>query len=196
MTADPKIIVIAGCNGAGKSTLAPYLLRDTLGLTDYVNADTIAQGLSAFSPEKVAVEAGHVMLKRLRDLAERRETFAFETTLATRFYASWIAELKQQGYEFYLLFLWLDDVELAVERVKERVKLGGHSIEESTIHRRYFRGLRNFFELYQPLADSWALYDNSYRGNPILIADSGENAETKIHNLDLWQKLCEMKNSK
>lgn len=155
--ANPKIIVIAGCNGAGKSTLAPVLLRDALGLTDYINADTIAQGLSAFSPEKVAVEAGRVMLKRLCDLAERRANFAFESTLASRFYASWIKELKKSGYEFWLIFIWLESPELAIRRVAERVKLGSHSIEETTIRRRYFRGLKNFFELYQPLADSWSV---------------------------------------
>jgi predicted ABC-type ATPase len=84
MSTNPKLIVIAGCNGAGKSTLAPHLLRDTFGLTEYVNADTIAQGLSAFAPEKVALEAGRVMLKRLRELAARRVHFAFESTLASR----------------------------------------------------------------------------------------------------------------
>ena len=81
----PKIILIAGCKGAGKSTLAPHLLRDTFGLTDYVNADVIAQGLSAFAPEKVALEAGRVMPKRLRDLARQDDNFAFESTLASRF---------------------------------------------------------------------------------------------------------------
>src|ERR1044072_8508443 len=106
MESNPKIIVIAGCNGAGKSTLAPHLLRDTLGLNDYVNADTIAQGLSAFSPENVALEAGRVLLRRLYDLAERRQNFAFESTLATRFYAKWIVELKRTGYEFDLFFIW------------------------------------------------------------------------------------------
>ncbi len=90
MVPNPRIIIIAGCNGAGKSTLAPYLLRDTFGLTEYVNVDTIAQGLSAFAPGKDALEAGRVMLKRLRDLARRRENFAFESTLASRFYAAWI----------------------------------------------------------------------------------------------------------
>ncbi|HET9530934.1 MAG TPA: zeta toxin family protein, partial [Blastocatellia bacterium] len=120
--------MIAGCNGAGKSTLAPHLLRDTFGLTEYVNADTIAQGLSAFAPEKVAFKAGRVMLNRLRDLAERRENFAFESTLASRFYAPWIAELKQNGYEFDLIFIWLSSPELAVRRVEELVRLGGHAI--------------------------------------------------------------------
>ncbi len=194
MEANPKIILIAGCNGAGKSTLAPHLLRDTFGLTDYVNADTIAQGLSAFAPETVALEAGRVMLKRLRDLARRRENFAFESTLAARFYASWIERLKQQGYEFDLFFIWLNSPELAIRRVEERVKLGGHSIDEITIRRRYARGLKNFFGLYQPLANSWTAYDNSASGNPLLVADKQEDAPPQIHDAALWEKLCELKN--
>jgi predicted ABC-type ATPase len=104
----PKIIVIAGCNGAGKSTIAPHLLRDAFGLKDFVNADTIAQGLSAFSPESVSMEAGRLMLKRLKDLASERRSFAFETTLATRFYANWLGELQKDGFEFHLVFLWLE----------------------------------------------------------------------------------------
>ncbi len=121
MITNPKIIVIAGCNGAGKSTIAPHLLRDAFGLKDFVNADTIAQGLSAFSPELVSFEAGKLMLKRLRDLANQKKSFSFETTLATRFYARWIADLKQEGFEFHLVFLWLESPELALERVQNRV---------------------------------------------------------------------------
>ncbi len=80
----PQIIVIAGPNGAGKSTLAPSLLRDELGVTEYVNADTIAAGLSAFNPAGATFEAGRIMLRRIHSLAEGRHSFAFETTLATR----------------------------------------------------------------------------------------------------------------
>jgi predicted ABC-type ATPase len=193
METSPKIILIAGCNGAGKSTLAPHLLRDTFGLTDYVNADIIAQGLSAFAPEKVAFEAGRVMLRRLRDLARRRENFAFESTLASRFYALWIAELKQKGYEFDLFFIWLKSPELAIRRVEERVRLGGHSIEEATIRRRYARGLQNFFSLYQPLADSWTVYDNSSSDSPVLVADQQADDTLQIHDAGLWEEICEQK---
>lgn len=190
---NPKIILIAGCNGAGKSTLAPFLLRDAFGLADYVNADVIAQGLSAFAPEKVALEAGRVMLKRLRELARRRENFAFESTLASRFYAAWIAELKQQDYEFYLFFIWLRSPELAMRRVEERVNLGGHSIDSETIRRRYARGLKNFFALYQPLADSWTVYDNSSGESPILVADREKSAPIQIHDAVLWEMVCDLK---
>ncbi|MCE7961376.1 MAG: Zeta toxin family protein [Acidobacteria bacterium ACB1] len=151
----PNVVVIAGPNGAGKSTLAPHLLRDKLHILEYVNADTIAQGLSAFAAEAAALEAGRVMLHRLYELARRHEAFSFETTLATRSYAGWLPKLQAEGYYIHLIFLWLNSADLAVERVAERVREGGHDIPEQTIRRRFSRGLENFFELYRPTADSW-----------------------------------------
>src|SRR5258706_4725877 len=109
-----QVVIIAGPNGAGKTSLAPYLLRDWLGLLEYVNADTIAQGLSAFQPERAAFEAGRIMLKRLRELAEQRKSFAFETTLATRSYAGWLEKLRRDGYRVNLMFVWLNSPDLAV----------------------------------------------------------------------------------
>lgn len=190
-TANPQIIIIAGPNGAGKSTLAPHLLKDTFGLREFVNADTIASGLSAFAPESVAFEAGRIMLKRLSDLAEAGQSFAFESTLATRSYAGWIGRLKQRGYSFHLLYLWLRSPDLAVERVRERVRLGGHDVAAAIIERRYQKGLRNLFALYLPLADSWAMYDNSVAGSPQTIAlGSGSDGRT-VHDQILWEKLRE-----
>lgn len=157
----PDVIVIAGPNGAGKSTLAPALLRDGFGIVEYVNADTIAQGLSAFAPETAAIEAGRVMLKRLDELANGKKTFAFETTLATRFYSKWLPQLKEAGYNVHVIFLWLNSAELAIARVAERVRKGGHNIPTETIRRRYDRGLENFFKLYRPIADSWQFIDAS-----------------------------------
>lgn len=137
----PQVVIIAGPNGAGKSTLAPILLRDTFGLLEYVNADTISAGLSAFNAEAVARDAGRVMLTRLRELAVSKQEFAFESTLATRSYAPWLNRLIKEGYEFHLLFLWLNTTELAIERVAERVRNGGHAVGEEVIRRRYDRDL-------------------------------------------------------
>ncbi len=190
MNENPNI-VIAGCNGAGKSTIAPHLLRDAFGLKDFVNADTIAQGLSAFSPESVSFEAGRLMLQRLRDLAEQHRSFSFETILATRFYKHWISGLKRKNFEFHLVFLWLESPELACERVQTRVSQGGHNIPKDVIYRRYFKGLQNFFKLYQPIADSWAFYDNSKFGSPEIIAEGGQTAET-IFNQEIWREICKL----
>jgi predicted ABC-type ATPase len=185
----PKIIVIAGCNGAGKSTIVPHLLRDALGLKDFVNADTIAQGLSAFSPESVSLEAGRLMLKRLKDLSNQQKSFAFETTLATRFYANWLAELQKKGFEFHLVFLWLKNPELACERVRERVSLGGHNIPEEVIYCRYFKGISNFFKLYKPIATTWTVYDNSE--NAEIVAE-GNRHNKEVFNHKIWEIICKL----
>lgn len=156
----PNVIVIAGPNGAGKSTLAPALLRDTLKVLEYVNADTIAEGLSAFAPEDASFDAGRVMLGRLHELAEEKRSFAFETTLASRTYAGWLKELRESSdYRVSVVFLWLRTVDLAIARVGARLKLGGHSIPEETIRRRCHRGTKNLFELYIPIADSWRFFN-------------------------------------
>jgi len=184
----PDVIVIAGPNGAGKSTLAPALLRDTFGILEYVNADTIAQGLSAFAPETAAIEAGRVMLHRLNELAERNKDFAFETTLASRFYSKWLAKLQTKGYHIHLVFLWLNSPELAVQRVAERVRAGGHNIPEDTIRRRFDRGYVNFFKLYRPFVDSWQVYDVSEEF-PIEVAFGDKLDGQIIINESLWQTI-------
>lgn len=184
----PDVVVISGPNGAGKSTLAPHLLRDGLGIFEYVNADTIAQGLSAFAPETAAIEAGRVMLHRLKELAKEREDFAFETTLATRFYAKWLKTLQSNGYNIHLVFLWLNAPELAIERVAERVRAGGHNIPEQTIRRRYERGLKNFFGLYRPFVDSWEVLDVSEEA-PIEVAIGDKIDGSHIVNETLWQMI-------
>jgi len=185
----PQVVIIAGPNGAGKSTLAPFLLRDTFGLLEFVNADTISAGLSAFNAQAVALDAGRLMLLRLRELAANRKNFAFESTLATRSYAPWIRSLARDGYEFHLLFLWLDTVELAIQRVSDRVGAGGHPVSESIIRRRYGRGLRNLFELYNPLADTWSFYDNS-GSSPLLVATGERQRNLSVLRPDLWQRVA------
>ena len=148
----PYVIVVAGPNGAGKSTAAPRLLRDALEVTEFVNADAIAAGMSAFRPESVAIAAGRIMLRRMRALAAARENFAFETTLASRSFAAWLPKLQGGGYRLHLLFLWLRSPELAVSRVAGRVRLGGHDVAEAVVRRRYRAGLQNLFHLYLPAA--------------------------------------------
>jgi len=184
----PNIILIAGPNGSGKSTTAPQLLRDTMGVVEFVNADAIAVGLSAFRPEQAAIQAGRIMLARMQQLAENQKDFAFETTLASRSFAPWIKQLKQErGYRCHLFFLWLPNPEIAIARVAERVRSGGHDVPESVIRRRYRAGLNNFFQLYKPLADTWRFYDNSSR-SPELIALGKGNREV-IHHEEKWVQI-------
>lgn len=183
----PQVILIAGPNGAGKTTLAPFLLRDKLGVLEYVNADPIALGLSGFDPASVAFAAGRVMLKRLHDLAEQHRTFAFETTLAAKSYAPLIEGLRNRAYKFQLTFAWLRSADLAVQRVRERVRTGGHDVAEEIVRRRYDKGVRNFWMLYMPLADAWSVYDNSALSDPVLMASGGRARTIEVAEPNYWE---------
>ncbi len=187
----PHVIVIGGPNGSGKSTTAPSLLKGSLGVSEFVNADTIARGLSAFQPENVAIPAGRVLLERLKYLARTRTDFAFETTLAGRSFAPWITGLCRSGYIFHLLFLWLPSPEFAIARVAERVRMGGHDIPEETIRRRYRAGLRNFFDLYRSLATSWFFYDNSVDGVPALLSSGAGAGGVVVRDAIIWTRIRE-----
>jgi len=157
----PTLVVIAGPNGAGKSTAAPFLLKQAMGILEFVNADQIAAGLSAYAPETVAFAAGRIMLKRLHDLATSQASFAFESTLSSRTFAPFLARCKSQGYRVKLFYVALPSPELAINRVALRVRLGGHNIPAADIERRFHRSLHNLFELYKPLADNWTVLDNA-----------------------------------
>ena len=162
-----------------------------LEVTEFVNADTIAAGLSAFQPDSVAIAAGRIMLARMRSLAASRADFAFETTLASRSFAPWLARLQRGGYHVHVLFLWLRTADLAVGRVAERVRHGGHDVPADVVRRRYAAGLRNFFGLYMPIADSWQLLDNSAASGPRPMA-SGQNREVRLlGDAAAWQQLME-----
>lgn len=182
---NPQIIVIGGPNGAGKTTIAPDLLRDKLAINRYVNADPIALGLSGFDPASVSFEAGRVMLTRLKSLVLERQTFALESTLAGKSYARWLNQVRRQDYGVQLIFLWLRTPDLAVQRVAERVRDGGHDVPEEVIRRRYFAGLRNFWTLYQPLVDAWAVFDNS-EGACHTVARGNREVQLLIYDKLSW----------
>ncbi len=188
-TVAPNLIALAGPNGAGKSTAGPALLKETLGITEFVNADLIAQGLSPFAPERAAVAAGRIMVERLRHLARQRATFAFETTFAGRAYARWIDGLIRSGYLFHVIFLWLPSPEQAIARVADRVHSGGHHVPDEIVRRRYDRGLRNFLDLYRPMATTWRLHDNSRDALPLLVARGGTETATHVVNKPAWRRL-------
>ena len=165
-----NLYIIAGCNGAGKTTASFTILPDILDCKEFVNADEIAKGISPFQPEKVSLDAGRIMLNRINELIEENQNFAFETTLATRSYRNKILAAKNKGYRVTLLFFWLQNVELAKERVKIRVEEGGHNIKPDIIERRYYKGIKNLFDIYLPIIDGALIFDNS-AGKHELLAE-------------------------
>ena len=184
----PDVFVIGGPNGAGKTTAARGMLPSFVGVSQFVNADEIARGLSGFAPETVAREAGRIMLKRLRVLAAQRLDFAFETTLASRSFVPWLRELQDLGYDVHLIYLWLPTPELAVQRVARRVQAGGHHVPEEIVRRRYERGRENFLTLYAPQVDDWEVYDNS-GFEPYLVAFGGRGEATTVLKAADWQRI-------
>jgi predicted ABC-type ATPase len=183
----PRVVVLAGINGTGKTTVSQDLLTKVLNIPTFVNADAIARGLNGLNPESVAFAAGRIMLDQMKELVANRDDFAFETTLASRTYAGWLESLRATDYEVHLYYYWLRSPELAISRVASRVKSGGHFVPDETIRQRYSRSIRNFFELYRPLADVWEVYDNS-ESQRILLG-MGRRDEQELHEDELlWER--------
>ena len=164
----PRILIIAGPNGAGKTTFAREFLPHEADCPVFVNADLIAAGLSPFRPERAALQAGRLMLDAVAQHVAKRETFAFETTLSGVGYARRIPGWQRDGYRVELFFLSLPSAEMALQRVAERVRQGGHDVAEATVRRRFASGLRLFHGCYRALVDEWVLYDNS-GDEPVLL---------------------------
>jgi predicted ABC-type ATPase len=168
MMANKRIVIIAGPNGAGKTTFALEFLPNEAGCPVFVNADMIAAGLSPFAPDLAAIKAGRLMLEAIAEHEAKGESFAFETTLSGRIYARRIPRWQAAGYHVTLIFLALPSLEIAIARVKERVRQGGHDVPETAIRRRFAAGLRNFQGIYRDLVDAWSYYDNSGE-EPVLL---------------------------
>jgi predicted ABC-type ATPase len=187
----PNLYIIAGCNGSGKTTASYTVLPEMLNCEEFINADEIARGLSPFNPDKVAIEAGRIMLRKINDFINKKYDFAFETTLSTKSHTITIEKAKENGYEITLLFLFLDSVDLAIERVKARVEEGGHDIPEKVIRRRYFAGIKNLFDLYVPVCDYWMITNNS-TPNLELIAEGNYKDVYRIENNRTFELMKKM----
>jgi predicted ABC-type ATPase len=186
-----NLYIIAGPNGAGKTTFARRFLPDYARCFEFVNVDLIASGLSPFNPERAALKAGRIMLEQIHSLAKRGVDFGFESTLSGKTYVRFLRGMKRGGYSIHIFFLWIKAVELGLERIKLRVRNGGHAIPEATVRRRFGRSLANFLRVYKPLADSWTIFDNS--GDiPKMIAFE-ESGKIEILDPDLFNNLLKYK---
>jgi predicted ABC-type ATPase len=153
--------VIAGPNGAGKTTFARRYLPSNARIIHFVNADLIAAGLSPLKPELASIAAARTVLTEIDRLAKARADFAFESTLSGRTYVRRLESWRREGYRVEIVYLKLKSPQLALRRVAARVRQGGHDVPRADVLRRYARGWKNFEMIYRPLADSWAIYENS-----------------------------------
>ena len=167
----PIIYLIAGCNGSGKTTFAKSFLPYEVQCLNFLNADLIAQGLSPLNARTAALKAGRLLLAEFQNFVTRRETFAFESTLSGTTYIRLLKQAKRHGFRLYLHYLWLPTPAIAIARVRDRVRMGGHDVPDTDIRRRFARSLRHFVYDYMPLADHWAVWDNQ-TSPPSLLAES------------------------
>jgi predicted ABC-type ATPase len=186
----PNLYIIAGCNGAGKTTASYTILPEILNCKEFVNADSIAAGLSPFNPDNVALEAGRIMLQRINQLMNEKIDFAFETTLATRSYVQLVKRAQDIGYKVTLLFFWLYSPEIAIERVAKRVSKGGHHIPDNIVDRRYRRGIFNLINLYISICDKWMVVNNMDVYSEFVAAGKS-GVDNVVYNADIWRRIIQ-----
>lgn len=170
----PTLYLFAGSNGAGKTTFARAYLRQLDPIPRFLNADEIARGLSPLDPQKLAVKAGKLLLREIESCLQTRVSFGLESTLSGTTHAKLLERAKSSGYQIELHYLWIPSPALAIRRIRQRVKMGGHSIPEADVRRRFARSRINLIQLYGPLADTWQVWDN--RNEPPSLILSSESA--------------------
>ncbi len=183
----PRLYILAGCNGAGKTTASYTFLPEILDCREFVNSDEFAKSLSPFDPSVASVAASRFMLRRIHYLLDSNATFSIETTLATRSLVSIIKDARERGYTITLIYLWLQNPELAIQRVRDRVESGGHNIQEDVLRRRYAVGIKYLFEIYMPLCDSWMIGDNT--NPPFSLVAEGNSKRTIIKDEDKFKRI-------
>ena len=189
-----NVYIIAGPNGSGKTTFANKFFPDYAVCRNFVNADLIAQGLSPFSPRVFAIKAGRIVLEQINEFAESGVDFGFETTLSGKSYANILKKLKVREYKLHLFFLWIPNSQLAIARIKERTLRGGHDVPSKDVRRRFTRSMVNLFRLYQPLLDSWMIFNNSGI-IPVIIAKNIDG-NLIVSDEQLFNKIIKMENKK
>lgn len=185
----PNVYIIAGPNGAGKTTFAREFLPLWVQCKNFINADLIAQGISPFAPEAAAFRAGRLVLEETNAFINRREDFAFESTLSGKSYLNLFRHLKDHDYLIHIYFLWVPTADVALSRVRDRVFHGGHNVPESDLRRRFERSMRNFLQHYRQNVDSWTLFNNSIKP-PVVIADEIAGS-FRILDKEIYQSLIE-----
>ena len=183
----PTCTVIAGPNGAGKTTFALTCLADVANCRNFVNADLIAAGLSPLSSDREWLAASRLFLREIHLYIERREDFAFETTLSGRGYLRLIRQLLADGWRVDLYYLWLANIEMAIARVAERVAHGGHDIPRDSIIRRYPRSIANLLAHYAPLCSSTICVDNSAARPEVIFVQDADGR--RVENPELFDAM-------
>ena len=177
------LYILAGANGSGKSTIAKELLQEHK--LEYVNADDIAKELNPINISKVKISAGKETKKRIESCFKEKLSFAVETTLSGNNYINTFKTAKELKYRIILLYTFVDNSKTCIERIKVRVKNGGHPVPDEDVIRRYKRSISNFWNKYKSLADEWLLYYNGNE-NYVFVAQQAKGKDIEIINENLY----------
>jgi predicted ABC-type ATPase len=187
-----EVFIIGGANGSGKTTAAMTLLPGYLKVFEFVNADEIARGLNPLKPETANIAAGKAMIHRIDDLIAAKKNFAFETTCAGRHHLKTIEACRKAGYQITLIYFWIPSAKMAIQRVRSRVKQGGHSIPEHDINRRYSSGINNLVNIYLPLVDIGVILNSSdikIKSEQRIIAYKIKGSEPTVCVPEIWNEI-------
>lgn len=168
-----EVVIIAGANGVGKTTFARSY-SDIYPL-DFVNADEAAREINPHDMESVKLKAGRFFFKKVEELIKSDDNFIIESTLAGKYLLKMIRRFKERGFFVKIIYIFLANPDMCIERIKERVLKGGHNVPDKDVLRRYYRSKKNFWDSYKTLADKWFLmYNSEYHFTEIAIGSRNE----------------------
>jgi predicted ABC-type ATPase len=172
-----ELIIIAGANGSGKTTFSVDILERT-GY-NFLNADEIERELAVSK-----LEAGKEFFRRLGNLITAEQSFVLESTLSGNYLVKVIENAKKAEYSMKIVYVFLENPQDCIQRIKLRVELGGHFVPDDDVIRRYYRSKANFWNTYKNWADEWIVIYNSTEEEPQRVAiGTGENFVVELENL-------------
>ena len=183
MSQSPTLTIIAGANGSGKTTFArPYVKAKGV---QFINADDLTKAYEERGEPNAMMKGGREFFKLLNGAMKRLEDVVIETTLSGTYTTKVVRRAKALGYTVKMIYIFLPSDDDCVERVKIRVKVGGHEVPEEDIRRRYYRSINNFREEFIHSTDGWELFYNGGSNHKKVAERSLEQTEVIEH--DLWQ---------
>jgi predicted ABC-type ATPase len=185
-----ELIIIAGPNGSGKTTFAKSFLKEKK--FEFLNADEIASELGNENKRANAITAGKEYFKRLDKLITKRTDTIIESTLSGLFMQTLIQRFRKEKYSVTIIFVVLDNPQICIERIKERVRKGGHYVTDKDVIRRFYRSKKNFWLIYKNKADQWLMLNNSQQ-QPKEVATGMKNT-IEVKDELLWKQFQEEMN--
>ena len=175
----PTLLVVAGPNGCGKSTLTRM---SAFGGLEIIDPDAIARGMTVDNLGQAAREA----LRRRRAALSGGRSHLVETTLAGSGILRHMSAARRAGYRVVLHYVSVGSPDSALDRIRNRVALGGHDIPEADVRRRFARSHANL-PVAMELADLTVLYDNSGPDRPHReVAIFGDGARWIVKDVPGW----------